>query len=451
MMGILWNLASFVVALGILVAVHEFGHFWVARRCGVKVIRFSIGFGKALYSRTGKDGTEYVLAAIPLGGYVKMLDGRVESVPESEQHLAFDKKNVWQRIAIVAAGPLANFAFAIFAFWLMYLIGVSGAKPVVSEVIDNSPVASAGIGAPFEIRAIGGDRTPDWEAANLALVAHIGESELLLTYAPDGGNRELTRSIDIRDWAFDPRQESPITSIGFKPYTPKILLEAGKVVDGGAGDIGGLVAGDKLIAFNGQKLTDWSEFVTQVKASANKVAMLEIERAGEVMVLSITPAEKILADGQTVGYLGVAPTMEAFPDEYKVEMHYGPIDATIKGAIKTWDLTKLTFITIGKLFTGAVSIDNLSGPISIAKGAGASAEYGLVYFLSFLALISVNLGLINLLPLPVLDGGHLLYYCIELVTGRPVPEKIQEIGFKIGAALLMVLMSVALFNDLSLL
>jgi len=452
MLTSLWNLGAFVVALSILVAIHEYGHFWVARRCGVKVHRFSIGFGKVLFKRIDKQGTEFAIAAIPLGGYVKMLDGRVEEVPEEEQQFAFDKKTVWQRIAIVAAGPLANFVLAIIAFFFMYMIGVNSAKPIVKGVVAESPMSVISTQERFQITAINQTLISDWEALNLALVAQIGESEFDITVKNLTGDLIepiSTHRVSLRNWSFDPKTDSIIQSLGLLPFRPEVHLKVADVANAEAGYEAGLQVGDKLLAIDGVTLKDWAQFVDIIQHSANKELALQVER--EVTGLSTLLLTPKLQSETGNGYIGVSPVIEQYPDEYRVTLQFGPVDSFIRGIEKTGQLTKLTFDTLIKLVTGDISVKNLSGPVSIAKGAGASADYGIEYFLGFLALISVNLGLMNLIPLPVLDGGHLLYYFVEVITGKPVPEKVQEFGFKIGGAILMALMSIAILNDFNLL
>ena len=440
-----WNLGAFIVALGILVAVHEFGHFWVARRNGVKVERFSIGFGKALWRRTGKDGTEYVLAMIPLGGYVKMLDSRVEEVPAELHDQAFNHKSVWARMAIVLAGPMANFVFAIFACWLMFLIGIPSVKPVLNSVTPSSVAAQGGLGSGMEIIAIDGKKVRTWEEINFALLGRLGDDKTVFTVQENGG-QPRDAQLQLADWQFNPEVESPISALGLVPEGPSLTLNVANVVENGPAEQAGVQLGDKLIAINGEPLANWQQLVAAVQASPEVEMDLEVARNGQTQQLKLTPARQEYSD-RVVGYVGLAPAVLPVADEYRFDLRYGPLSAIGAGVGRTWDLTVLTFQMLGKLVTGVVSVDNLSGPISIAKGAGATADYGLVYFLGFMALVSVNLGIINLLPLPVLDGGHLLFYLIEAVTGRPVPEKVQEVGFKIGAALLFMLMGLALFND----
>ena len=452
MFDFLWNLGSFIIVLGILITVHEYGHFWVARKCGVKVEKFSIGFGKAIWRKVGQDGTEYVVAMIPLGGFVKMLDERVEDVPADMLNQAFNRKTVWQRIAIVAAGPLANFAFAIVALYAMYLIGVPSIKPVIDSTKVNSPAAVIQLSEPQQIIAISGQDVRNWEEVNLALVGHIGNDSVDVTLAPlsrmDGiDDKGKTYQLDTREWRFDPEKESPITALGLGIFRPGINPVIAAISENSAAQIAGLMIGDTILSINQQPYKDWNSFVDVVQTSANKPLSVDIERAGELLQIEVVPQAQTNDNGDTIGIIGISPTAAQWPENMRFDLEYGMIDSVSAAVDKTWQLVVVSFKMIGKLFTGDVSVKNLSGPISIAQGAGASANYGLVYFLGFIALISVNLGIINLMPLPVLDGGHLLYYFIEVITGKPVPEKVQEIGFRFGAALLLMLMSVALFND----
>jgi len=458
LLDFIWNTAAFIIALSILVAIHEYGHFWVARRCNVKVHRFSIGFGKVLFKKLDKQGTEFVIAAIPLGGYVKMLDGRVEEVPEELSEFAFDKKTVWQRIAIVAAGPIANFLLAIVAFFLMYTIGVNSAKPIISNVVENSPASVVSEQKQFQITAVNGQVVNDWEALNLQLVDQIGESNFELSIMPllrtDSqivNEPRQTYTVSLDNWKFDPKKESVISSLGFVPYSPKVYLVADSVADDSASQRSGLTVGDKLISIDGVKLNDWQQFVQIIQKNANQSLKLTIERSGDDKVLTLVPDSREVNDGVLQGYIGLAPKVDAYPDQFRVSLKYGLIESFTKGIDKTWQLTELTFSTLVKLVTGDLSVKNLSGPVGIAKGAGMSADFGLAYFLGFIALISVNLGIMNLIPLPVLDGGHLMYYFIEAITGKAVSEKVQEVGFKIGAAVLMTFMSIAILNDFNLL
>ncbi|KLV08506.1 zinc metallopeptidase RseP [Photobacterium aquae] len=447
MTGFLWNLGAFLIALGVLIAVHEFGHFWVARRCGVFVERFSIGFGKSLWRKVGKDGTEYTLAMIPLGGYVKMLDERVEEVAPERRNQAFNNKKLWQRSAIVAAGPLANFLFAIFAYWVVYLIGVPAVKPVIGEVAPQSIAAQAGIRDGMELKSISGIKTADWETANMAMISHIGDKQMTLTVSGPDGEYEVQKTLDLTNWSFDPESERILTTLGITPYSPKITLTISQLVDDGAAIAAGLRLNDEITAINGQPVSDWMQVVEAIRAHPGKEMNIEVRRDGKPVTVLLQPKAKAGKDGELIGYAGFAPKVEPWPESYRINLQYGPVEAVGKAAEKTWQLVMVTFDMVAKLVTGDVAMKNLSGPISIAKGAGMTADYGVVYFLGFLALISVNLGIVNLLPLPVLDGGHLMFFAIEAVTRRPVSERVQDIGYRVGSAILVVLMAVALFND----
>ena len=448
MTGIIWNLFAFIVALGVLVAVHEFGHFWVARRCGIKVEKFSIGFGKSLWQRVGKDGTQYSIAAIPLGGYVKMLDGRVDDIPAELQGQAFDQKTLWQRAAVVAAGPVFNFLFAIIAYWLVFTIGVPTVKPVIGDVSSYSIAADAGLESGMEILDVSGTRTPDWESVNMELASHIGDDSLTLTVtSPEGVGLQEIKTLNLSTWNFDPESESAMGALGFKPFTPEISMTLVNVAKDGAGEKAGLKVGDELQFMGGQKITQWQQVVNSIQNHPGEPITVDVLRQGEPVSLILTPDRKDLGKGKVIGFAGIAPKVADWPSDYRFELQFGVFESFSKAVDKTGQIIGLTVSMLKKLLVGDVGLNNLSGPISIAKGAGATADYGLVYFLGFLALISVNLGIINLVPLPMLDGGHLLFFAIEAVIRRPVPEKVQEMGYRIGGAIIFSLMAVAIFND----
>ncbi len=447
MITILWNLLFFLIALGILITIHEFGHFWVARKCQVKVERFSIGFGKAIFNKKGQDGTEYTLAMIPLGGYVKMLDERVDEVPEELKAHAFNNRPLWQRTAIVAAGPLANFLFAIFAYWLVLMIGVPSVKPVIGEVTPSSIASEAGLISQMELTEVSGIKTNNWEAVNLQFISHIGEDEMTITVKPNM-HAAYTKEhvLDISQWRFDPENESALRTLGIVPFMPEITKKIAMVSKGSAADNAGLNVGDELIAINGYEINVWEDAVEHIRDNPNTALTLTVLREGALTELTLTPD---LQSTSNTGYAGIAPKIEEWPDNYQFTLQYGPLAAIPAAFEKTWQMVVLTAEMVKKLITGDVAVKNLSGPISIAKGAGMTADYGLVYFLSFLALIRVNLGIMNLIPLPVLDGGHLLFFAIEAITRRPVSERVQEMGYRLGTAVIVVLMVVALFNDFS--
>ena len=445
----IWNLFSFVVALGILVTVHEYGHFWVARKNGVKVERFSVGFGKPIWRKKDRQGTEYVIALIPLGGYVKMLDERVDDVASEDLDKAFNRKSVYQRIAIIGAGPFANFAFAILAFYLMFLLGVPSIKPIIGDIKPESIAAQAQVPDNVEIVEVAGNKTRDWQDVNLALIGEIGSKKIEVKTKTSDSQYISSHVLNTSQWQFSPEKTSALASLGITPYMPKVHNELARIEDNSPAAKAGFKVGDRLLAINGESVNgDWHEFSRKIKEYPNEEVTVTLSRADSDIELAVTP-DAVERNGKLIGYLGVAPKYDSWPDEYRIELVYGPIEAIGESMARTWNLVTLSLDMIGKLITGDVSVKNLSGPIAIAQGAGSSAGYGLVYFLGFLALISINLGIINLLPLPVLDGGHLLYYLIELLTGKPVPENVQEMGYKFGAMALLGLMCIALFNDLS--
>ncbi|KFD20709.1 MULTISPECIES: sigma E protease regulator RseP [Tatumella] len=446
--SILWSLGAFVVALGILITVHEFGHFWVARRCGVWVERFSIGFGPALWRKKDKQGTEYVLALIPLGGYVKMLDERAGEVPAARLHEAFTRKTLSQRAAIVAAGPVANFIFALFAYWLVFMHGVPGIKPVTGEIINNSIAQQAQIQPGMELKAIDGIETPDWDAVRMALMGKIGDSGVNITLETFGQSVTVEKHLDLHHWVFDPEKQDPVLSLGIVPKGPVIETTLAEVQKSSPAALAGLQAGDRIVKVDGEPAVNWQMFVAGVRDNPGKPLTLDVEREGDIRTLTLTPSVKTVGQKEE-GFAGVIPRVQPLPDQYKTLRQYGPVVAIGEAGVKTWQLVKLTASMLGKLVTGDIKLKNLSGPISIAQGAGISAEYGVIYYLMFLALISVNLGIINLVPLPVLDGGHLLFLLIEKIKGGPVSERVQDFSYRIGSIALVLLMGLALFNDFS--
>ncbi|MDK1285694.1 sigma E protease regulator RseP [Pseudoalteromonas umbrosa] len=448
MFDFFWNLGSFVVALSILVAVHEYGHFWVARKAGVKVLRFSIGFGKPLFTWYDKLGTEYAISAIPLGGYVRMLDSRVDEVSEQDRANTLDSKSVYARMAVAAAGPLANFIFAVFALAIMYVVGVQNVKPVVGSITHNSIADRAGVQSGDLLKRIGNEDVSSWQEVNFAVMSGLGEQRLEIKVT-DANGQIAIRTLDVDGWKLDKRDVAPLTSIGITPYRPNITTELAIIAEGSAAERSSVKPGDVIVSFNQEPIESWSQFVELVQRSPNEQSTLTVLRNGNEVSLNITPDARETAEGTKIGYLGVVPKQKSWPAGYIETRQYGVFDSILLGVQKTYALTKLSFEMIGNLITGQVSVKNISGPVGIAVGAGDSVSYGLVAFLSFLALISVNLGVFNLLPLPMLDGGHLMYYLIELIRKKPVSEKTQELGYKLGAMMLLVLTCFALFNDVS--
>lgn len=439
-MSFLWSTVSFLIVIGVLVFVHEYGHFWAARKCGVKIHRFSIGFGKVLWSRKDKQGTEFAVSMIPLGGYVKMLDERNEDVPQQLKSQAFNNKTVLQRAFIIIAGPFANFLFAILAYWVIYLIGIPSVKPVIAQIQPNSIAAQAQIQPNMQIVAVDGITTPDWESINLQLATKIGSPQVTLTMVDFDNNIQQVKTLNLSGWKFNPEKESAFGSLGIKPVGGKVEMKISKLIENSPAQKAGLQIGDHIFA-EGGKPVEWSDFVDNVQKG--NVLKLVIERDGQRFPLELKPE----LNDKDKWFVGIAPTFHQVAEKYRTELKYDMLEALQKGVEKTFQLAWLTVKVIGKLFTGDLSLTNLSGPISIAKGAGVSSQIGLVYYLSFMALISVNLGIMNLFPLPVLDGGHLVFLAAEGVMGKPLSERIQEVGYRIGATLLLMLTLFALFND----
>jgi regulator of sigma E protease len=449
---ILYSIPAFIVAIGVLVTVHEFGHFWVARRLGVKVLRFSVGFGKPLLMRkSGVDQTEYVLAAIPFGGYVKMLDEREGEVEAHELERAFNRKSVWRRIAIVVAGPAFNFLFAIVAYYLMFIVGVSGVKPVIGEINVPSPAHTAGVKQHDVILAVNGFETATWERARFTMMEESLNAEhlVLRVQAPDLQIRD--RDIDISNLELLKKDEVDLMGdLGLSQWRPDIPPIIDEVLTGGAAEEAGVKAEDKIISLNGTTIENARQWVRLIRANPQQAMKLRVLRAGQEVELQITPRSRS-ENNETFGYIGVRNRIEipeAVRREMMVKERFGPLSAMTQAIDKTWSMSWFTLRMLAKLVTGEASLRNLSGPITIAHYAGLSARIGLERFLTFLALISIGLGIINLLPVPMLDGGHLFYYLIEVVKGSPVSEATEIIGQKIGILMLLCLMSLAIYNDL---
>jgi regulator of sigma E protease len=449
---VLPSLLWFALAIGVLVTVHEFGHFWVARRLGVKVLRFSIGFGRPLLSwRRGSDRTEYVVAVLPLGGYVKMLDETEGSVPAEEAHRAFNRQPIARRAAIVLAGPLFNFLFAVVAYWVMFMVGVTGVRPVVGAVTPQSPAAEAGLAPRDEIIKVDGEGTGTWEAVVLALLPDVLDGDVADLAVRDPGGRVRTATLDLGAEPIQVNAGNLLHAIGIRPWRPDIPPVIGRVVAGGAAYRAQLRAGDRIVSVDGRPVRDWEEWVQYVRDRPNKVLHTVAVRDGTRVELQIRPEPMTTEAGKVVGYIGAAVRNSPAPvgKGYVATVRYAPPRAFLAGAEKTWQMTTLTVQLLGKMVVGQASWQNISGPISIAQYAGQAASVGLATFLAFLGLVSVSLGVLNVLPIPVLDGGHLLYYLIELAKGSPLSEQAQVLGQRVGIALLLALMGVAFYNDLA--
>lgn len=444
-MSVLHTILWFLVAIGILVVVHEFGHYLAARLAGVKVLRFSVGFGKPLLSRrVGRDQTEWTLAALPLGGYVKMLDEREGEVAPAEAHRSFNRATVWRRIGIVSAGPAANFLLAVVFYWALFLHGLPAMKPLIGEPPAGTPAAHAGLVAGDEIRRVNGNDTPSFQDLRLSLLRAGVAGDVLTLELADGRRVRL----DPLSMQTANLEQDPLRPLGIVRYDPQIEPVIGKVLPDGAAARAGFRSGDVLIAVNGKTVKNWQDWVGLVRAHPAQALRIEYQRQGQRGELTVVP-DAVDEAGQRVGKIGAAPEVdESVMATLMTEVRYGPADALWQGAVKTWDMSLFTLEMMGRMVLGQVSWKNLSGPLTIADYAGQSATLGWISFVGFLALVSVSLGVLNLLPIPLLDGGHLMYYVAEVLTGRPVSERTMEIGSRIGMALLLLLMSFALFNDL---
>jgi regulator of sigma E protease len=444
----IYSLIGFVVAVGILVTVHEFGHFWVARRLGVKVLRFSVGFGKPLYTRrAGPDQTEYVLAALPLGGYVKMLDETEGEVPERERARAFNRQPVWKRALIVLAGPGFNFLFAIFAYWLVYLGGTEGLKPVIGRVVEGSVAEQAGLHAGEEIVSVDGRPNRSWDEHRLYLLDRMLAGARVALAVRDTQGQVSTREIDLsRVSASQADARLLERGIGLYGYLPEPSPVIGGVMSGGPAQSVGLQAGDRVLEVDGVVTQGWADLVREIRARPGRSVSLKIERAGEIFQRELI-TEKAEANGQPFGRIGVEPQRVEIPEELRVKLRDGPFAALSRATEETWRMSAVTLKMLFRMLKLEVSSENISGPLTIAQYAGQSARIGLDSFLMFLGVISISLGVLNLLPVPVLDGGHLLYYAAEAIRGRPLPQRVLEWGQQFGIAILVALMALALYND----
>ncbi len=440
-----------ILILGPLIAIHEYGHFWMARRCGVRVLTFSIGFGPALWRRTSRDGTEYRIAAIPLGGFVRMLDEREGEVPEALRPYAFNRQPIASRMAIVAAGPLINLLFAVLLYWLLFLQGGESLRPVIGRVLPASVAASAGVMPGDEVLAIDGRDVTDWESVSYALMDRLGESgPVVLSVRPRHASTTVNRTLTLRNYLAN-SDSDPFRSLGLVPWAPAMPPVIGTVQEGSAADRAGLQVKDVVLEINGHVIRQWAEVVEEIVASPERAMTWRIDRGGERFYMTVTPGmERDGLSDQWRGRLGIA-VAEAnvhIPDEYKRSDGLGPVSALVAALGKTSQIISLSLSSLWKMLTGLIGVDTLSGPITIVQVAGQSVSVGWQAFVGLMALLSVSLGVLNLLPIPVLDGGHLLYYAIEAIWRRPLPESVQLLGLRVGVALMGSVMLLAILNDI---
>ncbi len=449
-MSLLFTILAFVVALGVLITFHEFGHYLVARWSGVKVLRFSIGFGQPLFKkRLGKDQTEWVIAALPLGGYVKMLDEHEGEVLPQELQRAFNRQSVAKRFAIVAAGPIANFLLAILLYWLLFMSGVSGLKPVLGPVKPSTPAAFSAFQEGETIVKIENESVVTWQDVRWIILTHAIDRNPEVTVETVNDRGEVFwRKIDLSSVDTDDVNANFLEKIGLINYQPIMAPIIGQVITGGAGYRAGLHVGDEILAVNNKGISYWEEFVKEIRAMPGQSLTLEILRDDKTIDIPITP-DKAIDGNAEIGKIGIAPKIDQEAiTKLLVNVSYPAGTALLKALDKTWEMTFFTLRMLGKMVIGEVSWKNMSGPITIADYAGQSAKMGIIAYLGFLALISVSLGVLNLLPIPVLDGGHLMYYVIEIFKGAPLSEKAMAIGQQIGMAMLFTLMVFAIYNDI---
>jgi regulator of sigma E protease len=449
-MYVLTTIIAFAFALGLLIVVHEFGHYIAARLCNVKVLRFSVGFGRILASRRyGGDATEWAIAAIPLGGYVKMLDEREGAVAEADLPRAFNRQSVYRRFVIVVAGPVANFLLAIFLYWLVFMHGVPGIKPVIGAVTPNSPAAQAQFAVGDIILKIGPEPVATWQDARWTLLKYAVERNTVALEIENPHNEIHVRSLDTSRLTPTDLDGDFLRALGFARLQPPLAPVIGRVIAGSVADRAGLQVGDEVLAVDDAPVTRWDEVVAKVSASPQQQLALRIKRGNTTLELQVTP-EPVVENAGRIGRIGVAARVdEAALRQFMVEVRYSVWASLGKAFERTWDTSIFSLRMLGKMLVGEVSLKNLSGPITIADYAGQSAQIGWISYLVFLALISISLGVLNLLPVPLLDGGHLMYYMLEIVKGSPVSAKAVEVGQQIGMGLLFMLMAFALYNDIT--
>jgi len=450
-MSLLTTILAFAFALGALIVVHEYGHYIVARVCNVKVLRFSVGFGRVIWSRRyGRDQTEWAISAFPLGGYVKMLDEREGEVAPEDLARAFNRQSVYRRYVIVAAGPIANFLLAIALYWVIYMHGIPGLSPVIGAVAPGSPAAAAQFAPGETLTRIGQQAVTTWQDARWVLLKHAVEKKVVVLEVRNERNDIAWRKLDLSQFGSAELDGDFLRALGFMRLQPPLPPVIGQVLPGGAAERGGLKASDEIVTINGAAVTRWDEVVAAVSANAGRELVFVARRgaAGTVRI-AVTP-DAVLENGARIGRIGAAARIDREAlKKYVVEVRYPPLASLGHALERTWDTSVFSLKMLGKMITGEVSLKNLSGPLTIADYAGQSARVGWLSYLVFLALISISLGVLNLLPIPLLDGGHLMYYTVEIFKGSPVSDKAIEMGQRVGMALLFMLMSFALYNDIN--
>jgi regulator of sigma E protease len=449
-MSLIQTIVAFIVALGVLIVVHEYGHYLVARLCGVKVLRFSVGFGRALATwRLGADRTEWVVAAIPFGGYVKMLDEREGPVEPAELERAFNRQSVWKRFAIVIAGPLFNFAFAVLVYAGLFMYGLPEARPLLASPPQGTLAAAAGLQAGDTVRAIDGEAIATWQELRWRVLQAALQREAVKLETLNERGHIAVVTLDLRGFPTAEVESDVLERVGLRLYRPPLAPVLGQIVAGGAAERAGLQPGDRILRVDGAPIQTWEDFVNLVRSRPGAPLSITLERAGSQQTVEVVP-DAVSAGNARIGRIGAGPQQpEGYADKLLVRVQHGPLESLGRAFAKTVDISVFSLKMLGKMLIGEVSWRHLSGPVTIADFAGQSASLGWVSYLTFLALISISLGVLNLLPIPLLDGGHLMYYAIEIVKGRPVSERFMELGQRVGLALLLVMMAFAFYNDLN--
>ncbi len=451
MESVITSIFFFVLSFGVLITFHEFGHFWVARKLGVKVLRFSVGYGKPIWAKKmGPDQTEYVVAALPLGGYVKMLDERESEVDSAELHRAFNRQRLSHRTAIVAAGPIFNFLLAIVAYWAIFMLGITGVKPLVGEVLPDSVAQAAGFVVGDEIVSVGETPTPTWNAAVLALIEESLASRDVEVQVVTAHGAKLSRFVDLSHLAAELEQGNVLDSVGIVPMRMRIPAVLGRIESGSPSELAGLSPGDTLLMADGAVVEHWSDWVELVRSKPGEPINVVFLRDNVERMTTLTPAPVQGEDGVIFGRIGAGVQYD--PERgnaFIVKQQFGLFESLYKAIEKTWDVSVLTLKMLYNMIFGDISFKNLSGPISIAQYAGDSASIGIVAFLTFMAVVSISLGVLNLLPIPILDGGHLMFYLVEFVKGSPVTLETELKAQQVGIVILLVTMTFAFYNDLA--
>ena len=449
-MSLLHTVLAFIIALGVLIVVHEYGHYLAARWCGVRVLRFSVGFGRSLATwRLGRDATEWTIAVVPFGGYVKMLDEREGPVDPGEAHRSFNRQSVGRRVFIVAAGPAFNFLFAILVYAGLFMHGLPEARPVLAQPAVNTLAHAAGFRAGDTVRSVEGEPIATWQDLRWRVLQGALQREALRFEVADTRGDIAVQVLDLRRFPSEEVESDTMERIGLRLYRPPLEPVIGRVVSGGAADRSGLRADDRVTQADGSSVSTWEQLVQAVRARPGAVLRLRIERGGTQLRIDVIP-DAANENGTRIGRIGAAariPVLDA--ERIVVLVSYGPLESLVKAAVKTWDISVFSLRMLGKMLLGEVSWKHLSGPVTIADYAGQSAQMGWIPYATFLALISISLGVLNLLPIPLLDGGHLMYYAVEIVKGSPVSERAMELGQRVGLALLLVIMAFAFYNDLN--